>query len=255
MRARRAKSDRQLQILAELNRAASLRVADLAEHLEVSTETIRRDLDELTEQGLLNRTYGGAVRPLSSEPSVSERHTHFVAERERIARVAVPLLKGGRVVIMGSGATTLHVARRMSAELTNVTVITHSFGIATVLSLNPTIKVLMLPGDYHASEGATVGAQTVSFLNNFYADFAVLGASGLTVEGPTDALIEFGAVYGAMSKRAAKTMVVADHSKFDRVFSSRYVAWRDVAHLVTDAEPEGSLMSSLKVNDVAITRG
>lgn len=255
MRARRAKSDRQARILAELNRAPSLRVADLAEHLEVSTETIRRDLDELTEQGLLNRTYGGAVRPLSSEPSLSERHSYFIAERERIACAAVQLIKTGRVFIMGSGATTVHVARRMSAELTNITVITHSLGAATVVSVNPTIKVIMLPGDYHASEGATVGAQTVSFLNNFYADFTILGASGLTIEGPTDALIDCGTVYGAMSNRAAKTLVVADHSKFDRIFPSRYVAWRDVDHLVTDAEPEGSLMSSLKLNKVTVTVG
>lgn len=55
-------------------------------------------------------------------------------------------------------------------------------------------------------------------------------------------------VYGAMSKRAAKTLVVADHSKFDRVFPSRYAAWRDVDYLVTDAKPEGNLMSSLKLN-------
>ena len=255
VRARRAKSDRQSQILAELNRTPSLRVAELAEHLQVSTETIRRDLDELTEQGLLNRTYGGAVRPLSSEPSVSERYSHFIAERERIARAAVPLISAGRVFIMGSGATTVHVARRMSVELANVTVITHSFGVATVLSHNPAIKVLMLPGDYHASEGATVGVQTVSFLNNFYADFTVLGASGLTVEGPTDALIECGTVYGAMSRRAAKTLVVADHSKFDRIFPCRYAAWRDVNHLVTDAEPGGGLLSSLKLNGVEITIG
>jgi DeoR/GlpR family transcriptional regulator of sugar metabolism len=230
MRVRRAKSDRQSQILAELNRTPSLRVADLAAHLEVSTETIRRDLDELTEQGLLNRTYGGAVRPLSSEPSLL-----------------------GRVFIIGSGATTVHVARRMSVDLIDITVITHSFGVATVLSLNPTIKVIMLPGDYLASEGATVGVQTVSFLNSFYADFTLLGASGLTVEGPTDALIESGMVYGAMGKRAAKTLVVTDHSKFDRTFPSRYLSWREVDGLVTDAEPEGRLLSSLNFNEVAIT--
>jgi DeoR/GlpR family transcriptional regulator of sugar metabolism len=253
VRARRAKPDRQSRILAELSRTPSLRVADLAEHLEVSTETIRRDLDELTQQGLLNRTYGGAVRPLGSEPSVSERHTHFIAERERIARAAVPLINTGRVFIMGAGATTLHVAHRMSVDLANITVITHSFGIATVLSHNPTIKVLMLPGDYHASEGATVGVQTVSFLNSFYADFAILGASGLTLEGPSDALIECGTVYGEMSKRAAKTLVAADHSKFDRIFPCRYASWRNVDHLVTDAEPEGRLMSSLKLNEVSIT--
>lgn len=255
LRARRAKSDRQSQILAELNRTPSLRVADLAAHLGVSTETIRRDLDELTEQGLLNRTYGGAVRALSTEPSLSERYGHFIAERERIARAALPLIDKGRVFMIGSGATTMHVARRMAADLSGITVITHSFGVATALSVNSTIKVIVLPGDYLASEGATVGVQTVSFLNSFYADFTLLGASGLTVEGPTDALIESGMVYGAMGKRAAKTLVVADHSKFGRIFPSRYLSWRDVDHLITDAEPEGGLMSSLERNEVTVTIG
>ncbi len=181
---RRSKASRQEQILAELNRSPSLRVAELARRLVVSTETIRRDLDAMTEQGLLNRTYGGAVRPLGTEPSVTERHALHVPERERIAKVAVPLLKTARILMIGSGATTVHVARRIAVEMKNIAVITHSFGVATVLSLNPTIKVLMMPGDYHPGEGATVGAHAVSFLNDFHADCAIIGASGLAPDGP-----------------------------------------------------------------------
>ncbi|MCX8998107.1 DeoR/GlpR family DNA-binding transcription regulator [Rhizobiaceae bacterium BDR2-2] len=226
---------RQEQILGELNQAPSLRVAELARRLAVSTETIRRDLDELTEQGLLNRTYGGAVRSLGTEPSVTERHTLFVSERERIARAAVPLVKDGRVLMIGSGSTTVHVARRIAVEMKNVTVLTHAFGVATVLAINPTIKVIMLPGDYHASEGATVGAHTVSFLQNFHADYAVLGASGLGQDGPADALIECAAVYQAMVSQAARTVVVADRSKHDRLFPARYAHWRDIDRVVTDA--------------------
>jgi DeoR/GlpR family transcriptional regulator of sugar metabolism len=252
MRVKRTKSDRQSQILAELNRSPSLRVADLAGHLEVSTETIRRDLDELTEQGLLNRTYGGAVRPLSSEPSVAERHSHFIAQRERIAKATIPLIKSGHVLMIGSGATTVHVARRIAVDLTNITVITHSFGVATVLSLNPTIDILMLPGNYQSGEGSNIGVHTVSFLNTFYADFAILGASGLTPDGPADALIESGAVYTAMVARSSQTLVVADHSKFDRVFPACYASWRKIHHLVTDRTPEGGLMKSLKACGVDI---
>jgi DeoR/GlpR family transcriptional regulator of sugar metabolism len=252
---KQTKSSRQSQILAELNRSPSLRIADLAGRLDVSTETIRRDLDELTEQGLLNRTYGGAVRPLSTEPSITERHSLLVAERERIGRAALPVIKSGHVLMMGSGSTTVHVARRIAVELKNITVITHAFGVATVLAMNPTIKVLMLPGDYHATEGANVGVHTVSFLNGFYADFAILGASGLTPDGPADALIECGAVYSAMTMRAAQTVVVADNSKFDRIFPARYASWQQVHHLVTDMAPTGSLLSGLKQNDVKLVIG
>jgi DeoR/GlpR family transcriptional regulator of sugar metabolism len=247
-----AKSRRQAQILSELNGSPSLRIAELAARLHVSTETIRRDLDELTGQGLLSRTYGGAVRALSTEPNVTERHSLLVAERERIGRAATELVKQGRVLMIGSGSTTVHTARRIATVAKNITVITHSFGVATVLAINPTIKILMLPGDYHATEGATVGVQTVSFLNGFYADFAILGASGLTDDGPTDALIEAGAVYAAMAQRAARTVIVADHSKFDRIFPARYAGWREIGHLVTDQAVTDGLSRSLSSKGVDV---
>lgn len=242
---RASKSRRQARILSELESAPSLRVGDLADRLEVSTETIRRDLDELTQQGLVNRTYGGAVRPLGSEPAVSERHALLVEERQRIARAAVPLIAEARVIMIGSGSTTVHVARRIAAEMKNVTVITHAFGVATALAHNPTIRVLMAPGDYLAGEGAMVGAHTGAFLSGFFADVAILGASGLTEDGPTDALIESGAVYASMVRRTARTLVVADHSKFDKVFPARYAGWPEIGHLVTDEAPEGPLAERL----------
>ncbi|MDX3929801.1 MAG: DeoR/GlpR family DNA-binding transcription regulator [Shinella sp.] len=240
------KPKRQLQILAELDNAPSLRIAELARRLSVSTETIRRDLDELTEQGLLNRTYGGAVRPLSSEPSVTERHALFVEERQRIARAALSLVRDGRVIMIGSGSTTVHVARRIAVEMRNVTVITHSFGVATVLAINPTIRVLMMPGDYKASEGATVGVDAVTFLLNFHADFAILGASGLAEAGPSDALLDCGSVYSMMAQRSAETVVVADHSKFGKVFPACYAPWKQVGHVVTDAPPPSALAAAMR---------
>jgi DeoR/GlpR family transcriptional regulator of sugar metabolism len=148
--------------------------------------------------------------------------------------------------MIGSGSTTTHVARRIAVEMRDLTVITHSFGVATVLAINPTIKVLMLPGNYHATEGATVGAHTISFLGNFFADHAIIGASGLTSDGPSDALIECGAVYSAMVMRSANCVVVADHSKHDRIFAAQYARWREVGHLVTDAAPSGPLQTVLQ---------
>jgi DeoR/GlpR family transcriptional regulator of sugar metabolism len=249
------KTRRQSRILAELDDTPSLRVAELAQKLNVSTETIRRDLDALTEQGKLNRTYGGAIRPLSSEPPVYERHAMFVAERERIAKATLPLIRGAKVLIIGSGSTTVHVAHRVAAELKDITVIAHSFGVASALAVNPTIKVLMLPGDYHAGEGTMLGAHAVAFLNNLYADAAILGASGLAGDGPSDAMLETGAVYTAMVARAAKTVVVADHSKFANLFPARYASWRQIHHLVTDQPPEGALAALLGQNGVALTLG
>lgn len=246
------KSIRQTRILAELGNTPSLRIADLALKLEVSTETIRRDLDAMTRLGLLNRTYGGAIRPSNSEPPVHERDALFVAERERIADAVLPLVHSAKVVIISSGSTAVHVARRLATQMKDLTVIAHSFGVAKVFASNPMIKVLMLPGEYNADEDSMVGAHTVAFLNNFYADFAILGASGMAGDGPSDALLETGAVLTAMVARAAKTLVVADHSKFSLLFPARYASWRQVSDLVTDRRPEGVLLDTLSQNKVMI---
>ena len=249
------KSARQGKILAALETAPSLRVAELAQNLCVSTETIRRDLDEMTSAGLLNRTYGGAVRPLHSEPTVVERHTMFVEERQRIARATLPLLHDARVLILGSGSTVVHVAHEVAAKLKDIMVITHSFGVAAALSANPTIKILMPPGEYHAGEGTLLGGNTIAFLQDLYANCTILGASGLSEEGPTDALPESAAVYSAMAWHAAKTMVVADHSKFNRLFTARYADWRRIGHLVTDKPPESALAAQLQRSGTSVVLG
>ena len=248
-----SKSRRQSHILTQLGGQPSLRVAELARLLDVTTETIRRDLDELTDKGLLNRTYGGATRPLDSEPSISERHLLFPAERERIARAAMGLLDGARTLMIGSGSTTVHVARRIAVEKREITVITHSFGIATALAGNATIRTILLPGDYHAREGVTIGAHTIGFAQGFRADAAIVGASGLDGEGPSEAVIDCGAVYTAMMARAARTLVVADHSKFDRMFPSRYASWSQIGDLVSDAKPPRPLMQALHQAGVRLT--
>ncbi len=246
------KHERRRRILAELEQAPSLRVGALAALLTVSTETIRRDLEALRTEGALSRTYGGAVRSAPEEPGVNERHALFAPERQRIARAAAPLLAGARLIMIGSGATTTHVARRIAIEMTHVTVITHGFGVATVLSLNPTIEVIMAPGRYHPGEGALFGAQTLRFLEDFHADWAILGASGMTAEGPSDALIDMAEVYGAMARRARRRMVVADHSKQDALFPARYAAWPGIDALVSDRAPSGPLARALAAASVRV---
>jgi DeoR/GlpR family transcriptional regulator of sugar metabolism len=241
---------RQQKILEELEALPTLRIADMARSHQVSTETIRRDLDELTEKGLLNRTYGGAVRAMNSEPGVTERHQLFTEEREHIARETIKNLHGGKLLMIGSGATTVHIARRIATDMRDITVITHSFGVATVLSLNPTIRVIVAPGEYLASEGAMTGAQTLLFLRQFTADYAIIGASGLSTSGPSEALIDCGTVYNAMIQQSNKTFIVADHSKFELAFPYNYVSWPRVDAVFTDATPPDpfpALLSKEKV--------
>lgn len=246
------KTLRQEEIINLLRVSPALRIADLAEKLNVTTETIRRDFDEMDQKGLLERTYGGAILRMSSEPGLNVRHSLLVEERESIARAVVQEIKGARHFMIGSGATTVHIARRMAAELRDITVIAHSFGVVTQLVHNPTIRVIMAPGFYHGNEGANHGAYTVDFLDSFWVDYAILGASGLTNDGPCDALVDAGEVYAKMIGTAFQTVIAADKSKFNLKFPAKFAKWKDVDYLVTDQKPPEELLDSLIHNRVAL---
>jgi DeoR/GlpR family transcriptional regulator of sugar metabolism len=239
------KQNRQKQIVADLKLYPAIRVNELAERLGVSTETIRRDLADLDERGLINRTYGGAMRPVAYEPGISERESLLIDERQKIAGLAAGQVEANDILMIGGGATTLHFARRVALLDLPITVITHSFSIAMALAASPLIRVLMLPGQYDGREGLIHGADTVEQLQKFRANKAYLGASGLTVEGPNDAAMGPGLIYGAMMRRSAHTFVLADHSKFDRPSLTVYGPWSETVTLVSDAGPEGELLEAL----------
>ena len=218
---------------------------ELADLLGVSTETVRRDLAELDGRGLINRTYGGAMRPVGFEPALAEREALMVAERERIATAAVKLVEPNDILMIGGGATTLalrpQVGRRTQSCHGDHSRLLDCRGLAT----NPLHKVLMLPGQYDGREGLIHGPDTIDALQRFRANKAFLGASGLTAEGPNDAGMGPGLVYGAMMRRSAQTIILADHSKFDRPSLAVYGSWSAATTLISDAAPRGELAAAL----------
>jgi DeoR family transcriptional regulator, glycerol-3-phosphate regulon repressor len=252
-KSRLGKKQRHERIMAEMMATSRLRVGDLAADLQVSTETIRRDLYELQEQGLIDRTYGGAVRPFATEPSLSERHRLMVAEREAMAAATVKFIKPNEVIAIGAGATTTHVARRMAAECRDLTVIAHSFSVAVALSANPTLRVIMCPGRYNGREGMMAGAETLDFLQGYNINRAVLSITGMTAEGLADAEADAASVYKAMVNRAAETIVIADHAKFDVQALAIWARMHEIQRLVTDKEPGGAMGRALDRARVEIT--
>jgi DeoR/GlpR family transcriptional regulator of sugar metabolism len=172
---------------------------------------------------------------ISHEPAIAEREQLLVEERERIALRAVQLVQDNDILMLGGGATTLHFAHRLSAERAQLTVITHAFSTATALATNPLHKVLMLPGQYDGREGLICGPDTIDALQKYCASKAILGASGITAEGASDAGIGPGLIYGAMMRRAAETLILADHGKINRISLSFYGERSEHVTLVTDA--------------------
>jgi DeoR/GlpR family transcriptional regulator of sugar metabolism len=243
---RLSKAVRHKRITAQLAASPTLRASELAVMLNVSGETIRRDLLELHEQGLINRTYGGASRPFALEASRSDRRRVMIAEREAIAAAVSAMILPKEVLMLGGGATTYHVARFLAARNHDITVITHDFASAIALGTNPSIRVLCCAGRLHPGEGYVIGAQTIASINGYEANRAIVGATGIGPRGIYDADDEAGAIYGAMIQRAAEAIVVADHSKFDQPAVAVCARWPAIDRLVTDRAPTGALASALR---------
>jgi DeoR/GlpR family transcriptional regulator of sugar metabolism len=242
---RLTKKERHALILSEVRRSASIRISKLARRIGVAGETIRRDLIELGDAGLINRTYGGATISLvTSEPVISERGLTLIEERARVGRGAASLVEKGQIVMIDGGSTTYEVARNLSQLKRDLTIITNSTGVASVAGANPTFRVLLCPGTYDSREGSVMGEDTVEFVRRYNADVAIIGASGLSADGPSDMISGAAAVKRAMISRSLSTVLVVTHDKFGRSSLERICGLDDIADIVTDSEPKADLRTA-----------
>lgn len=241
------KEMRHARILAVLEANPALRVNQLAEELEVSTETIRRDLAELDQIGRLSRTYGGAVSTGSRfEPALTERLALHVAERQAIAQRAIDQFGAAETLLLGGGATMLTFARALRDTDQRRTVITPAYPIAVELSSNPLIEVLLLPGIFEPQERIVYGPETIRALERYRAEVVMIGASGLAASGVSEAMLQVGEVYSAMLRAADRAVVLADHSKFGKRALMLLAGWTNRMSLVTDRMPEGELLLTMR---------
>lgn len=250
------KAMRQRLIIAELGMSPAVRTSVLAQRLGVSAETVRRDIEELTRLGLVSRTYGGAAgRQLGLQPEFQDRSTLAVEERDAIARAAIELVKPGDVLMIDSGSTTARFAHALALAARRLTVITNCFAVANALVQQSEVRVLFCPGEFSSRERGVYGSETCSFLQRFYADVAFIGASGLTVEGPTDVETQACWVKRAMIERAERGVLLLDATKFNRRHFEIVCPLDALSDLVTDRQPEGALASSLSASRVAVHVG
>lgn len=241
-----SRHERQEQILAEMRVNAAVRIGDLAVRFGTSTETIRRDLDLLSQKGLINRTYGGGTPSLSLEPGVRERHRLFAEERRRMAIAAATEIETGDVVMIDAGSSTLHLAHVLAGLNRRIVAITNGLALAEALGKASQIRVVVCPGELNAPQGATVGPETLAFLGRLNADRAYFGASGLTVEGPTEAESGMAWVKRTMIDRARQAVLLADGSKFDIRMLDVVCPLADLDAVVTDRAPDVALADALR---------
>ncbi|WP_238342003.1 DeoR/GlpR family DNA-binding transcription regulator [Actinopolymorpha rutila] len=230
--------ERQLEILTRARADGRVEVAGLADALDVTQETVRRDLTVLERQGLLRRVHGGAipVERLGYEPRLATRREQQREEKTRIARAALDQLPAEGAVLLDSGSTPEALARLLPTDR-ELTVVTNSLPIATLLADRPQLSVWSLGGLVRGRTYATVDDWARRQLEELSVEVAFLGTNAVTAgHGLSTPLPTEAAVKAAMVAAGKRRVLLADHSKFGRTSFCRFADLADFDVVVTGTE-------------------
>ena len=238
---------RQIKIVEFIRKHERATVDELAVLLDVSRETIRRDLTSLANVGKIQKVHGGAVLPrVFGEGSFQQRMLDNAEAKARIAETAAKLFSTGETVFIDTGSTTLHFAEKLS-EVSGLTIVTNSTDIANTISAAAMgSRTFLLGGEFSPDNRQTVGTMVATQVRSFRAHHAVLTIGGL--DGRTGAMdynIEEALVARAMIEQSESLTVLTDSSKFNAVASFEVCSLARINHLVCDVMPPGALGKAL----------
>lgn len=248
-------SKRHDEIAALLNVAGEMSVEDLANKLQVSRETIRRDLSKLDADGRLKKFHGGARAcaavnlHLEKEGPFSLRMAQNHNAKKRIAVAAGRLLKPGDSIFVDTGSTTVVLAEEL-AKLDSLIIITNSPRIAATVSTNPSHQVFLLGGVYGVDAGETLGPLALEQITKFHARYAIITVGAINASSIMDFDIQETEIAKAMISRADKLITLADHSKFDKRAVFEVAPISKIHFVVTDKPLSPALAPSF--NDAIV---
>ena len=241
-------AERQALILHTARAVGRVEVLALASEMDVTPETVRRDLTALERLGVLRRVHGGAmpVERFGFEPNVAMREHQFAAEKDRIAKAALDELPDGGSVIIDAGTTTIRLARLLPTDR-RFTVVTHSLPVASTLATFPNVELHFLGGAVRGVTLASVGEWAMRNIADVQVDLTVLGTNGITAaRGLTTPDLSEATMKRALAHAARRTVVVADHSKFGRTEFAAVIPLSEVDAVITDSDLDGETAAEIE---------
>jgi DeoR family fructose operon transcriptional repressor len=242
---------RHLDLLHLLQIRGQMTVQELSAHLQVSDDTVRRDLDYLAGQGRLTRTYGGAVaneNAFQGDSTFVQRMSARNPAKKRIARAASRLIEAGETMLINGGSTTALFAGEIERQ--NVTIVTNNLALAAATPADR--NVYLLGGHYNTDAHVTLGPLFLSGVQ-ITVDSAIISVGGISIgEGLTTSILEDALLTCSMIAAARRTIVVADATKFAQRSFAHICPLANIDILVTDREPPCDLAEALADARVAV---
>lgn len=248
-------SAQRLQAILELARSEGILLVDnLVDRFEVTPQTIRKDLNQLCEEGELLRTHGGARIATNIENMAYEARRIMAGdEKNAIGRALAIKIPNGSSLFMNIGTTTEACAKALLSHR-DLMVITNNINVATILHPSDANKVIIASGEVRSSDGGIVGISAVDFIRQFKVDYAVIGASALDNDGGIfDYDYREVKVAQAIIENARHVILVADSTKYDRISPVRIGELSQIDYLITDACPSDEYRALLAEHNVILT--
>ncbi|MCF7805478.1 MAG: DeoR/GlpR family DNA-binding transcription regulator [Candidatus Marinimicrobia bacterium] len=246
--------DRRDEIVRLLNKNGKVKVEELSKQFDVSSVTIRNDLDYLEKKGIVHRTYGGAlIRDIVAyDSSLTEKQKLHAEEKRKIGIKAAELIHDGESIILDSGTTTRQIAVNIK-EKQGLTVLTNAINIAVELAGLENITVMLTGGTLRKKSYSLVGPEAEHALTNYFFDKLFLGVdgfgldSGLTTPNPLEAQLN-----RLMVQMANEVIAVTDSSKFGRRSFSFICELDGIDQIITDKNIPNKYTEDLKKRNISI---
>ena len=244
---------RRAEIVDLVRRQGFVSIEALAQRFAVTPQTVRRDINALCEQAVLQRHHGGAALASSVENiGYLDRQVLCSEEKRRIAQLVAAHIPDHASLFINIGTTTEEIARHLLHHV-GLRVITNNLHVAALLCGKPDFQVIVAGGVVRARDRGIVGEATIDLIRQFRVDFGVIGISGIDLDGT---LLDFDyqevRVAQAIIANSRQVFLAADHTKFGRNALVRLGAVEDVHALFTDAQPPSALRERIDAAEVAL---
>jgi DeoR family transcriptional regulator, glycerol-3-phosphate regulon repressor len=246
-----AQNERREQIVDLVHQNGFVTIDSLAQRFAVTPQTIRRDINELSDQALLRRYHGGAGLPSDVENvAYANRQVLLREEKARIAELVVEHIPDQASLFINIGTTTEAVAEAL-VRRRELRIITNNLNVATILSAREDFQVVVAGGLVRGRDRGIVGEATLDFINQFRVEYAIIGISGIDMDGT---LLDFDyrevRISQAIIANARWVYLVADHSKFGRHAMVGEGNLTQVSALFTDQPPPAPIRELIAANGV-----
>ena len=245
------KKERHDAIMRQINLHNRVLTSDLVQLLNVSEDTIRRDLQELSEMGQLSKVHGGALSK-SYHSTFDDSEVYAKDAKIAIAKKTIQLIKDGMVILTGGGTTIIELVKQLPENL-NATFFTISPLVAIELSNYANIEVILIGGLFSKNSQITYGGHVISQLAEINADLCLLGTSAIhPQDGLTDTDWEINQLKKAMFSSSKKTGILCISEKLDISLRLKVAPLKNIDYLITEIDPKSTVLDLYKIETLQI---